>query len=754
MGVNGDQGEDKPSEGEDLKETSFVVGGRASPAGGIGTTPPPPPRRETAAAPFGSDRFNIDRLEELRRRGVPIVLFLGMRTTGKTWLLQRLKSMLRENFDCDPKFQLTDVAQESDTVTLADERRVAEKYGAPTLEALRESKAAASSTRTSAMIIHEFEPVARGKGKHFALVDFPGEMFRSLADGLFGELRSLALAIKYANVLIIALPADISVLAASVDSEVFDAHAHVEMTRADREFLEKLTGSIATICKIRSLLTQNDISVGWKPDGAPADDYDKQITSSALRAHDWENGRIPFGGWDGLECPTFVALTKADKFFSASDTLPDIDRRNRMTRANLLDFNKTLCELPESMLLKDLFEKSLLNTENLLDRHSSSSGLMRKLVGPSGHVAPISNPPEMIKQADPALFNRLAANFPMSRVDLVSAFYGHTGNSLTVRDIGKYPEVGVRNLVEWLASVHDQGLNASHRWARAVFDHIYDTNSLVPSPTGGTKIAKTPKRLAIFSPRMLSKMFRKEWHFGQAMPAAIAAILVLAMAFATFNPFEKGTVVTDTLTYQALEVEVSSFEQALAAGMVADEKVLTPALQDLSTVYDPKRSRLYAGLPGQTAIRGAEDSSQPLTIAGGLANWKAVAGEYEIPAFFELSLPQTNDKERAWFDTYVCRLYGWSEGYRDIVRKAAIRGYGNCGPFQKWLMRSSLVERARVAAGQNGVWLGIMLLLLGWLLALLAVLNAAWFRKTRKAYAWLYHSGVATVQRPGTRDAG
>lgn len=222
-------------------------------------------RFDEEAEIFGSEAYNIKRIEELRDRGVPIVLFMGMRTTGKTWLIQRMKHMLDRQFDCHPAVKLTHRAIESDAISSADETEQRQKYlGRSKLtKAELERRAAGDSGRTSAMIFHEFEPINPGEGHEFVLVDVPGEDFRLLADGNFSAIRSLACALKYAGTVIVALPSDITLLASRVSASEFDDAEGIDTVRADHEFVQKLTGSLADMSKMRSILLTKNVSVQW-----------------------------------------------------------------------------------------------------------------------------------------------------------------------------------------------------------------------------------------------------------------------------------------------------------------------------------------------------------------------------------------------------------------------------------------------------------------------------------------------------------
>lgn len=718
---------------------------------------PPPPPPPTAAAEyerryaeeakvFGTDAFNLKRLEALQNRKhpqtgepapVPIVLFLGMRTTGKTWLLQRMKKMLYEDFTCEPPFQLTEQQMSTEAVVAADEAAMGSEAAlSTTMDAAaagnKEARAttmdeAAAESRgaTGGMIFHTFEPIKSGGGKLFVLVDVPGEYFRQLAENKFNEIRSLAAALKYAGTAIVALPADIALLAPRVHNAEFNNYDDVATVREDQKFVATLTESLAKISKLRSLLIQQNVAVRWKHPDGPDDDYDLEITPEKVNAHTWDTGRVPFGGEDGMGCPVYIALTKGDKFFAASDKLPDVKHNASELSAKFAAANMQLKGAPGGDLLTKLFQESDLNKKSLLEPRTWFSDI--KLHSSEGvHIAPISNPPEMMMQSDRALFKRLMANFPMSRIDLVSAFYGHTGNTLCLADIENHPEIGIGQMTRWLGTVHDNGLNRYHRWARSVFARIYDTDAArTPAPTGGWTKKPHSWWLRGLSPRTFAALFRKEFHWVRVVPWAVLLIGAALLLLGSNSWWEKTDRYFDGGNYTQFLEELEAPEPQ------------TPALQAVLGTTETKAANAVA--------------LQPLV---GLTGWRRTPDNG--PVFVDVNeLRYAGDtalsKERLdWQDRYVCGLEDWAE-YREIVRKAVINGYGECSGFTKIATRSPLIDSLQQWLGYwAGAALGIFFLILGLVLFVGGIVFRNWFVSTREAYGWLYHSHVATMTRPET----
>lgn len=725
-------------------------------------------RLEEASQIYGSVAYNITRIEELRRRGVPIVLFMGMRTTGKTWLIQRMKHMLDKQYDCHPAVKLTHRAIESEAISAADESEQRQKYlgSADLTKAELERRAAADTGRTSAMIFHEFEPIRDGEGNDFVLVDVPGEDFRLLAEGKFSEIRSLACALKYAGTVIVALPSDITLLGGRVSASEFDDASDVESVRTDNDLVQKLTGALADMSKMRSILLSKNVAVKWKPEDGERDAYDSEITAEKLRAHTWKNGRLPFGGEDGMGCPVYIALTKADKFFAASSKLPDLRGAPEYLAQRLEAANENLRKASDGPLYTKLFQTSALNLKNLLEEPGWLSDVLKVLIGKRSHVAPISNPPEMLLQANDGLFNRLNANFPMSRIDLVAAFYGHTGNTLCLADLEDFPEIGVKQMTDWLAKVHDDGVNIHHGWARSAFARIYRTEEQIAGPTGGARKKTHDWRLRYLPSQMLAAMFRKEFHPLQITPALMSAVAAIGALFLTYGWLAPTDRVNETALYVAFEEEVviaSSIAQGKGGNTDVEALSALPALPDSA-------QRLVR--EGKVSAPYAEAYWDPVA---GLVSWDledegyAVAPPKPIPAeIAPPKEPRAGTKEKAiakrvreaegqiaelrpqqmlWQNQFVCGLKGWGD-YRDIIRKAAIQGYGDCSFITKLAMRSPIVDSMQRLLGWGGGLLVGLLLIAGlWALAVAMIIYTRWFYQTRNAYGWLYHSGVATTQR-------
>lgn len=724
-----DQDREEEDKANPLLGSGPVLGG--GPAGDApetpsGQDPAPPPiddhqrRFEEAANVFGSDAFTIKRIDELRATGMPAVLFLGLRTTGKTWLLQRMKYLLNNNYTPKPPLAITEEEVTSDDVQERDQEDQIREFNAAELAADEEARAAGDTSRSSKIIVHRF--LAR-EGS-FALIDIPGERVDQFINGNYSALRDFMAALRYASAIIVALPADLSLLCSDADDDMdMESSALLEAIKRENTQLSKFENALLFMASARSLMRHKNIDARWKDANDPEDDYDREITADKVEQHATSPQSDPVGGPDGEDCPTFFALTKADKFFAAVEELPDCAHvGSEQDRKKFERGNKKLCEQEEGRLLKTLYETSSIR------RPMSLVGklwvqITELLRGKKEAPTQLSNPPEMVMQARGSLFNKLTENFPLSRFDLVAAFYGHTGNTLQNADFKRYPATGVSELSEWLSAVHGDGIQLGHIRARRVFAKIYGWK-LKRMHIFRARPAHAPG-LGFMSPSLLANMFRKEFHLAKGLPLGLFVAASAAMLLGSCSLLESTDKVSDVNGYKGLQKQIGAINNSANVGVE-----LIPALR---------------------ALPGDEGKKSPALVKD-LGGWNPDSNpaSYYTPVDMIFSQPDAAlpDDFIAWQKEYVCGLKGWGE-FRDIVRIAAINGYGNCNWLEKLAMRSPVMDRLQSWWGASGAILGLLVLMLGWAAVIASIFLLFWYQKTRKAYAWLYHSGVATTRRPG-----
>ena len=666
-------------------------------------------RFEAEAQIFGSDAFTIKRIEELRAKKMPAALFLGGRDAGKTWLLQRMKHQLRaQGFTLRPKFAIEKGELTSEEV----QKRDTEEYRKEFLES--EDQAANVTYRSTAIIVHRF----LAQQGSFALIDIPGEQIEDLVDGNYATLRGLMAALEYASIIIIALPADAALLGEEIDEhDELKLSPHYANVQANNERLSNFEDGLFFLASVRSLLRNKKIQIRWKAPADPPDEFDREVTLDNVETHSQTRGFEPIGGRDGIGCPTYFALTKADKLLAAMDILPDCASANAVDEDRFKKGNKALQSLDEDAFLKTLYDGSTIKKRALLNNNGLLSQLWGRMFGKAEVLTQLSNPPEMMQLARPVLFNGLTEFFPMSRFDLVAAFYGHTRNTLKKEDFNRMPSAGVDQLVDWLDAIHNEGIGKFHIWARRVYTRIYGEKLKKRSPFGGHKNKAHVSWLNFAPVSFLKNLFEKKFRLAWLAPWSLALVGIPLVSWLSFNWLEQTGQYSESGNYTNLMKELEK---------------KSPDPEALKAI---KRSK--------------KDSANALAwpAAAQLNAWNPEfeSGPIIVPDTF---LAPTAEDERLWQSEYVCGLKGWDD-YRDIVRKAAINGYGDCSGLTKFAMHSPLIDGLQAWLGYwLGLVFGIVLLALGWVLALGTALLIPSYLKTRKAFGWFYHSGVATTRRP------
>lgn len=381
--------------------------------------PPTPPDPDTLARKTEEATF-FRRLASIQEDKKFAILFLGFRAAGKTWLLHRMKEQLfsQDGVGCEPKY-----------------RPVKPRRG--------DREELPGTTKI------EFHEVMTAPS--FMLIDINGESTQDLVEASFADLRMLLAAMRYAKAMIIALPTDFMIfgpLLPNEDAEVLEAaadggtldesqearlRAWAEAFREGSDQLDDFTEGLFRIAGILSYLRYHDI------DPADEEAYAKVTLEAVTRHMGRPNERTPVGGPAGLDCPTFFALTKADRvmpvFFKTTD--PVREKRDREILAR-----------PETRVFKALAQEA--------------SNYYAKL--------PLSDPWEAVRWVRKNLHTQLITYFPLAKFDYATAFYGHDGGLTMARDhYDKHPQHGVYEVLEWISDARGLGrLPAAFRWPYAV----------------------------------------------------------------------------------------------------------------------------------------------------------------------------------------------------------------------------------------------------------------------------------------------
>lgn len=361
----------------------------------------------------------IDRLGKIRDDQFVILMF-GFKTAGKTWLLERMKERLfkKHRTRCDPPHKQPE--DEDDTLKLEGTTQI------------------------------EFHTVLESTQPYF-IIDIPGERTNDVLSGNYSALRGMLAAMVRADAIIVAMPADLIVfghLFPKLEKGKFYADAlgdgddvpeevaeWVDAMRLNNRELNQFTNSMQRIAGILSYMETNEIDPGNE------ESYKQLVTEDNVAAHLGDNRNFyPVGGVDGANCPTFFALTKADWLLSVLLSHDD---------ATIEHLNKELRETPQGKILQAIAE-----------RHG-----LHKLLRP--HVF---DPWTLVSLQREELHDWICHDFPLSKFDYTTAFYGHTGGkTLSGGHYDQHPSHGVMDVLEWIAWA--QRLKAmSPRKRRAVTD--------------------------------------------------------------------------------------------------------------------------------------------------------------------------------------------------------------------------------------------------------------------------------------------
>jgi len=366
-------------------------------------------------------------LDRVKQKKLFAILFLGFRTAGKTWLLHRIKHELFSGngpvINCDPPFQ-------------------------PIPDGIKMELPGSSKI--------EFHRVFASPDT-FVLIDIPGEAAEDLMQGRFGDLRMLLAAMDYAGAMIVALPSDILFLGDVLPSSNADLLAPA-LPKPKRTAEKPETDGTKRAAKAAPRIPAKMLA--WAKDLRILNSRLEQFTAGLFRAvgmlsylrhariepadqatfakidvadvidHLGEaSDRRPIGGQDGLNCPTFFALTKSDRVLSLlfDDDDPTFHSRN-------LEIRKSI----ESRVLGPLAERAKLKDE--------------------ANRAHLRDPWELVRRVRPALHSQLVSSFPLGKFDYVTAFYGHESSTYLTREHYKrHPQRGVVEILEWIAEAQQLG---------------------------------------------------------------------------------------------------------------------------------------------------------------------------------------------------------------------------------------------------------------------------------------------------------
>lgn len=377
-----------------------------------------PAAESTTQSSTDEEKFFAE-LERVKEDGLAAVLIFGFRTAGKTWLLDRMKYELFQGHqgaptNCEPPFE-----------------PVPDK-----------GKTLPGSSRL------EFHRVF-SKPKPFVLIDIPGETAEALLKGNYEDLRMLLSAMDYASAMIVALPADI----------LFFGHF---LPKSNEELFAptRARGGAARATKTRLGKAQTEWATALRTDNHRVEEFATglfgaasllsylrtqridpsnsaqfaSVTKADIVSHMGQDSHQPIGGREGVDCPTFFALTKADRVLGilAKDE----------TDPRLLTLNAEFLKRDDGKVF----------------RHIASKRKLQEIAD-----AWLSHPWEIVRRLRPSLHRQLISAFPLGRFDYVTAFYGHDRSTTIAPDhYHSHPQHGVYEILSWISEARK--LRRRKRW--------------------------------------------------------------------------------------------------------------------------------------------------------------------------------------------------------------------------------------------------------------------------------------------------
>lgn len=386
-------------------------------------------RRQAMA---GGDSAFIENMNKVRRSGLPSVVFIGFKAAGKTWMVHRFLEQISVNADCYPAFDPVDAIKEPEGRDLG-----------------------ASTAFSTYRVMDSNKPywLIDTPGEETALLMSLGSEAENMPAEAWKEAWKIVAALHQASAVVIALPADVMFFGPSISGLI---HEKALLTDAGaKSFLGELNAGKegkGVKSRIKALqdwarsLSNNHsdmetfvrgiinavaaLSYVRAADIDPLDPVKFRSGVSRDKVLEHRADKRKFSGWgegDGLDCPTFFALTKADLVISSMlGSVPGDKEKLEMDKRR-----NEMLERPDIKAMRALATKG-----GMLDDRSRF---------------PLAHPSDCVRELNPALHNRLIENFALGRFDYVTAFFGHDGSTRLMHHHYKhFPPLGVREMREWI----------------------------------------------------------------------------------------------------------------------------------------------------------------------------------------------------------------------------------------------------------------------------------------------------------------
>jgi hypothetical protein len=249
-------------------------------------------RPQPAQKPQGADQTDEDVLALLKAQGDSFsIAMLGFRTSGKTWLLNRIKRELAlppYGLSCEPSYA---------AVTNRQQKAIA----------------LGRSDKIEKHVVLDDPP--------FTIIDVHGELVQELANGNLAGARMLVAVLQRADAVIITAPCD-ALLFGHLIRAAGQGTDDLSELIDDSFKIDQLNASLVQLGGLVSLVRSGKIKADQ------AESY-RKFTPAMVQEHLLSGAFAPIGGADGFHCPAFCALTKADRVLGLLDTPALAERPNQ-----------------------------------------------------------------------------------------------------------------------------------------------------------------------------------------------------------------------------------------------------------------------------------------------------------------------------------------------------------------------------------------------------------------------------------------
>lgn len=404
-----------------------------------GNEPPP----ETGFGEEDEDqeaRF-FKELQDIKDNNRRLIVLLGFKGAGKTWLLHRIKEHYFETAPCIPPFI-----------------RVRANEGEKELPA------------SDYFSFHTF-----ATDPAFVILDTPGEYTKYLVEkdaAGINALRPLMAALDYASSLIVAMPADIAIFGPGLEEIDADALLKDEKIRKSSSDHKAFTNWVTEATEqsdeldefafgVHDMVAAMGLARQQSVDYTDAASYGAHINVDSVDSFVKDNyGKCPF------EKPTFFALTKADRVISI---LLDPD--------NEADLFKTNGEEDEKL------RKHMRQLRSTLQGKAMHLAMEELGLG-DAITYPRNVPSKLLLRVRKRLQQRFLKLFPMARFDYVSSFFGHDfTNKIRKKHYEAHPPIGVAEMTDWMRQARNMDGNNAPRISdyEKARDHHLRWNGMNPN---------------------------------------------------------------------------------------------------------------------------------------------------------------------------------------------------------------------------------------------------------------------------------